>query len=203
MKTKIVGETINSLEVLKSLIGEFKLITTNGQVEAYVVDVVFVNCTIENFNSIKLRFEHCVFGDCIISNILISEIINCSLFVTNFNYCKIYKGLKNNIISNNVNFNKCVIKGHIEENQGSIEDFVTFTSCEMYVYAIEQYLGFFKFINCDLDYSKFKLSCNFQFAADKALCQQIVAHAVRILELSDEGKDIIDGMRDYIKGWRH
>jgi hypothetical protein len=54
----------------------------------------------------------------------------------------------------------------------------------------------------NLDFSCLPLWCGGQFKADKKICQQLVAHTLRILELSDEGdKELHKAMRDYKAGW--
>jgi len=56
--------------------------------------------------------------------------------------------------------------------------------------------------NVNLDYSCLPLWCGGQFKADKKICQQILAHALRICELSNCGTDKMKSeIADYIKGW--
>jgi uncharacterized protein YjbI with pentapeptide repeats len=54
----------------------------------------------------------------------------------------------------------------------------------------------------DLDFSVLPLWCGGQFKADKRICKQILAHAKRIMELSEEGSpELHELMAKYIKGW--
>ena len=54
----------------------------------------------------------------------------------------------------------------------------------------------------DLDFSSLPLWCGAQFKADKRICKQLVAHALKILELSGEGSDeLLKEMKQYKKSW--
>jgi hypothetical protein len=53
----------------------------------------------------------------------------------------------------------------------------------------------------DLDYSCLPLWCGGQFKADAKICKQIMAHAIRICELSGETPDGLDKMKEYVAGW--
>jgi len=56
--------------------------------------------------------------------------------------------------------------------------------------------------DADLDFSVLSLWCGGQFKADKRICKQILAHAKRIMELSEEGSpELHELMAKYIKGW--
>jgi hypothetical protein len=54
----------------------------------------------------------------------------------------------------------------------------------------------------NLDFSVLPLWCGGQFKADNRICKQILAHAKRIMELSEEGSpELHELMAKYIKGW--
>ena len=54
----------------------------------------------------------------------------------------------------------------------------------------------------NIDYSCLPLWCGGQFKTDAKVCKQLVAHTLRILELSGEGNDdMLSSMRAYKKGW--
>jgi hypothetical protein len=54
----------------------------------------------------------------------------------------------------------------------------------------------------DLDYSCLPLWCGGQFKADERICKQLVAHVVRIMELSEiDNPELIEKMNEYKKGW--
>ena len=54
----------------------------------------------------------------------------------------------------------------------------------------------------DLDYSALSIWCGSQFKADERICKQLVAHTLRIMELSNEGSgELINLMREYKSGW--
>ena len=55
----------------------------------------------------------------------------------------------------------------------------------------------------DLDYSCLPLWCGGKFKADVKICKQLVAHVVRIMELSEiDNPELITMMNDYKSGWR-
>ena len=54
----------------------------------------------------------------------------------------------------------------------------------------------------DIDFSVLPLWCGGQFKTDKKICKQLVAHVVRIMELSEIDKpELIKMMNEYKKGW--
>lgn len=54
----------------------------------------------------------------------------------------------------------------------------------------------------DLDFSCLPLWCGGQFKADARICKQLVAHTLRIMELSGEGsQELRDMMAEYKAGW--
>ena len=54
----------------------------------------------------------------------------------------------------------------------------------------------------DLDFACLPLWCGGQFKADNKICKQLVAHVVRIMELSGiDEPDLITAMNEYKKGW--
>ena len=54
----------------------------------------------------------------------------------------------------------------------------------------------------NLDFSCLPLWCGAKFKADERICKQLVAHTLRILELSGEGsKTLLKNMESYKKGW--
>ena len=54
----------------------------------------------------------------------------------------------------------------------------------------------------NLDFASLNLWCGTQFKADSKICKQLVAHTLRIMELSDEGSlELREMMKDYKKGW--
>jgi len=54
----------------------------------------------------------------------------------------------------------------------------------------------------NLDFSCLPLWCGGQFKADDRICKQLVAHTVRIMELSDiDQPELIKLMNGYKKGW--
>lgn len=54
----------------------------------------------------------------------------------------------------------------------------------------------------NLDYSCLPLWCGGKFKADNKICTQLVAHVLRIMELSGEGSDeLLDAMTAYKAGW--
>ena len=54
----------------------------------------------------------------------------------------------------------------------------------------------------DLDFSCLPLWCGGQFKADSRICKQLVAHTLRIMELSGEGSpELLALMTDYKTGW--
>ena len=54
----------------------------------------------------------------------------------------------------------------------------------------------------DIDYACLQLHCGGQFKADMRICKQLVAHTLRIMELSGEGdEELLIKMRNYKKGW--
>lgn len=54
----------------------------------------------------------------------------------------------------------------------------------------------------DLDFSSLPLWCGGQFKADERICKQLVAHTLRIMELSDEGSEELRSlMTEYKTGW--
>ena len=56
--------------------------------------------------------------------------------------------------------------------------------------------------NANLDFSVLPLWCGGQFKADEKICKQLVAHTVRIMELSEiEEPELIKMMNEYKKGW--
>ena len=58
--------------------------------------------------------------------------------------------------------------------------------------------------SADLDFSCLPLWCGAQFEADKKICQQLLAHSLRICELSDCGTgEMKKEIAKYIKGWHH
>jgi uncharacterized protein YbdZ (MbtH family) len=56
--------------------------------------------------------------------------------------------------------------------------------------------------NANLDYSALPLWCGSKFKADERICKQLVAHTLKIMELSNEGSDeLINLMTEYKSGW--
>ena len=54
----------------------------------------------------------------------------------------------------------------------------------------------------DLDCSCLPLWCGGQFIADERICKQLVAHVVRIMELSEiDQPELMAKMNEYKKGW--
>ena len=54
----------------------------------------------------------------------------------------------------------------------------------------------------DLDFSCLPLWCGGEFIADNRICKQLVAHVLRIMELSGEkNEELLDNMREYKAGW--
>jgi hypothetical protein len=54
----------------------------------------------------------------------------------------------------------------------------------------------------DLDFSGLPLWCGGQFKADSKICKQLIAHTLRIMELSEEGSpELLNLMKEYKKGW--
>ena len=54
----------------------------------------------------------------------------------------------------------------------------------------------------DLDFSCLPLWCGGEFIADNRICKQLVAHVLRIMELSGEkNEELLDKMREYKAGW--
>ncbi len=54
----------------------------------------------------------------------------------------------------------------------------------------------------DLDFSCIPLWCGGKFKADSRICKQLVAHVLRIMELSGEGGEELRGaMASYKAGW--
>ncbi len=54
----------------------------------------------------------------------------------------------------------------------------------------------------DLDFSCLPLWCGGQFKADDRICKQLVAHVVRIMELSEiDQPELIEAMNKYKAGW--
>lgn len=54
----------------------------------------------------------------------------------------------------------------------------------------------------NLDFSCLPLWCGGQFKADRKICKQLVAHTLRIMELSGEGsKELLTLMSEYKAGW--
>ena len=54
----------------------------------------------------------------------------------------------------------------------------------------------------DLDFSVLPLWCGGKFRADERICKQLVAHIVKIMELSEIDKpELIKMMNDYKTGW--
>ena len=54
----------------------------------------------------------------------------------------------------------------------------------------------------DLDFSCLPLWCGGQFKTDDKICKQLVAHVVRIMELSEIDKpELIEAMNEYKKSW--
>jgi hypothetical protein len=57
-------------------------------------------------------------------------------------------------------------------------------------------------IGANLDYSCLPLWCGARFKADKRICRQLVAHVLRIMELSVEGsEELRTAMAEYKSGW--
>lgn len=56
----------------------------------------------------------------------------------------------------------------------------------------------------NLDYSCLPLWCGGKFKADEKICKQLVAHVVKIMELSEiDQPELIAKMNEYKKGWHH
>lgn len=56
----------------------------------------------------------------------------------------------------------------------------------------------------DIDYSCLPLWCGGQFKADEKICKQLVAHVVRIMELSEiDAPELIAKMNEFKSGWHH
>ena len=54
----------------------------------------------------------------------------------------------------------------------------------------------------DLDFSCLPLWCGGEFIADNRICKQLVAHVLRIMELSGEkNEELLKNMREYKAGW--
>ena len=203
MKKEIAGMKINVLTDLSGHLDNSEC-SLNVNQEVTFTNVSFINCTfLLQLYDVKYVFRNCDFVDCNFNRMNISKIDHCSFINVTFNNSLIEDSFALNVILQDTHFNRCSILCNFIENAFSNESSLIFTGCTTPFIAKAQNLKYFQFIDCDMDYSVFKLSCKFQFKADKAICQQIVAHAVRILELSNEGEDIIDGMKNYIKGWKH
>jgi hypothetical protein len=55
---------------------------------------------------------------------------------------------------------------------------------------------------CNIDYSSLPLWCGGQFKTDERICKQLVAHVVKIMELSEiDQPELIKKMNTYKKGW--
>lgn len=66
----------------------------------------------------------------------------------------------------------------------------------------EANLRFADLRDTDLDFACLPLWCGGQFKADEKICKQIIAHALRIMELSGEGSEELRGlMCEYKTGW--